>query len=657
MTDFTVNYDDLVNRIKDIYDTCTEDEKSYLFKILEELSEFGYSETYENIWLADYKEIPVSIDTFIESETYLGKTNRCGKSVYPFWRNTMREIFDAGNKFHEIILTGATRIGKSSTGITITAYMLYRLMCLKNPQKYFNKKEISVFSILFFNVTKDLARGVAYREFNDTLKASPWFCAHGKFSDSEQNFYYIPEGGKITIDYGSDASHGLGKQVFVAFMDEVNFSKAGVKDINKAKLHMKNTYDTLTARVKGTFKHGGEVFGKIIAISSKNSDSSFMEDHVTTQLNSGAGDHMYVSDAPQWEVLPPDTFSKEKFYIAIGDQHQRGFVVPDNQCFPEALEDLRNQGFKLLTPPLDMKSDFVADFDVALRDLAGIAVIGALSFITQDSLDKCINKSRRNPFYNDILQIGFKDNKTIEEFFHLNEISPEIRRAPMYIHLDLSLNDDKSGISGVSITGRKDTEVLNDKQQKQILSVPTFTHVFSVDIEAPRGDKIPYDKITTFICWLRRNGFNIQGISRDQFQSEYMGQLLESQGFKVDKLSLDRTPDGYVALRSVLLEERVDMLDVELLQHELIHLERDSVTGKCDHPVGGSKDMSDSFAGAIWNATLKGKGIPIPAKKVAKVISAVNGPKTIVGSSNTNNVRSAQLPSMFPGLYNNISHK
>ena len=240
------------------------------------MSEFGTSETYEKIWLDDFKEIPVTIDKFIESETYLGKTNRCGAAVYPFWRQELRKMFNAGNKYHEWILTGATRIGKSSTAITATAYMLYRLMCLKNPQQFFGKKDISKFSIFFCNVTKDLAKGVAFREFNDTLKASPWFNAHGTFSKSDRDFYYIPEGGNIIIDYGSDASHGLGQQVFVGFMDECNFSKAGIKDVNKAKTHMKETYNTISARVKGTFKHGGEVFGKLFAVSSKRSDSDFM---------------------------------------------------------------------------------------------------------------------------------------------------------------------------------------------------------------------------------------------------------------------------------------------------------------------------------------------------------------------------------------------
>ena len=611
---------DILDRIRGIYSSSTPEEKSYLCKILEEISDTGYSPTYEQIWLEDFKEIPVTIDTFIESETYLGKTNRCGKAVYPFWRKELRRMFDAGNKYHEWVLTGATRIGKSSTAITGTAYMLYRLMCLRDPQKFFGKKDISKFSILFFNITKDLAKGVAFREFNDTLKASPWFNAHGTFSRSDRDFYYIPEGGKIVIDYGSDASHALGQQVFVGFCDEINFSQAGIKDVNKAKAHMRETYNTISARVKGTFKHGGEVFGKLFAVSSKRSDSDFMESYVQEQLAAGAGDHMMITDAPQWEVLPPETFSKEKFYIAVGDRHHRGFVIPDNQCFPEALDDLKQQGYTILTPPVDMRSDFLADFEIALRDLAGIANVGALSFITQESLTLCINKNRRNPFYNDILQIGVHDAYTIEEFFHEDAVLPEFKHTSIYIHLDLSLNGDRTGISGCGITNRKD---VTGKDGSRV-SLPFLTHMFSVAIEAPRGDKIPYSKILAFICWLRDRGYDIPIVSRDQFQSEYIGQQLEQEGFDSPKISLDRTPDGYIALRDILIDQRVDMLDSTLLQDELVHLQRDSVTGKVDHPVGGGKDLADSFAGCIWDAILQNPGTSIPIQSIGPAILGVN---------------------------------
>ena len=761
--------DNIVSRIQDIYATSSKEEQEVLRKILIEISETGESSTYTDVWLADFKEIPVSIETFLCSDTYLGRTNRNGAAVYPYWKKSLKEFFDAGNKYQEWILTGATRIGKSTTAVTGTAYMLYRLMCLRNPQDYFGLKTISKISILFFNITLDLAGGVAFREFNDTLKASPWFNAHGSFSNSVENFYYIPEGGKISIDCGSSASHGLGKQVYCltgdtcivtdagtkslesvagetvnvlqynngilsyvpatvmltkyvsktiritledgsvidgtpdhrimlrdgsyksledlihsdsfmnadggsiciseinnivydkeipvydvidakpahnfiiqsnskfishncAIMDEMNFAQAGVKDVEKAKAKMKNTYDTITARVRGTFKHGGEVFGKIFAVSSKKTDSDFLESYVQKQLESGAGDHMYISDAPQWEVKPRETFSPEHFYIAIGDRNKRGFVIPDNQCFPEALDELLAQGYKILTPPLDMKSEFLADFEIALRDLAGIAVVGSLSFITQDAINRCIG-SRRNPFYQDVLQIGTKDSLIIEDFFHFEHIPPEIMSAEWYLHLDLSKNTDRTGISASCVTGRKDIENPSGK-----ISVPMLSHVFSIALQAPRGDKIAYNKILTFICWLRKKGARIAQVTRDQFQSEYLAELLEAQGFSTAMISLDRTPDGYVALRSMLLEQRVDMLDVQLLQDELVHLQRDGNTGKVDHPVGGSKDVADSFAGSLWNASKQNPGVPIPTKSVVSAIAAVNGKRNNYGN----------LPSMMP---------
>lgn len=572
----------LPSRIRSIYSECSTEEQDYLRRILEELSQTGTSKLYDDLWLADYKEIPVDIDTFLVSDTYLGKTNRNGESIYPFWRQTLHDIFTAGNKYNEIAFTGATRIGKTSTAITGVAYMLYRLMCLRNPQEYYNKKEVSQFSILFFNITRELARSVAFREFNDTLKGSPWFNAHGHFTRSEENSYYIPEGGKISIDYGSSGAHGLGKQVFCAIMDEMAFSQAGIHDIQKAKQRMKNTYNTVSARIRGTFRQDGEIHGKLFAVSSKNSDNDFMEDYIRTTMDAG-GEHMYVVDKPQWEILPPSMFHKETFYIAVGDRHLKGFVVPDNQTDPESLDDLQKQGFKLMTPPIDMKHEFTADFDIALRDLAGISVPGVLSFITQEVITSCINKNRRNPFFNDIIEIGVKDRLTIQEFFHSEVVDERMKRQPLFIHLDLSLTGDKTGISGVWRCGHKDVP-LDDERS---MSMPTFVHMFTVSLLAPRGDKIPFSKIIAFIKWLRKSGYNIQAVTRDQYQSEYLGELLEEAGFESPKLSLDRTPDGYMALRSVLIEERIDMLDVQLLQDELVHLQRDTFSGKVDHPIDG----------------------------------------------------------------------
>lgn len=361
--------------------------------------------------------------------------------------------------------------------------------------------------------------------------------------------------------------------------DECNFAAAGIKDVNKAKARMKEKYDTLVARVTGTFVKHGEVFGRLYIISSKRSDSDFMEEYIQKQRDAG-NKHMYVFDKPQWEVWPKSKYSSDKvFHVALGGKHKQNFVVQDESI--EALDELREQGYDLLEVPEDNKVRFLSDLDVALRDIAGVSIAESLSFITQATLDSCIG-IRKNPFYQDVLQIGAKDNYFIEEFFHSSEIEDPFKRYPMYVDVDLSLNDDKTGISGVWLVGR--TDIVNEADVK--VSLPIFKHAFTVSLKAPKGDKIPYMKIKSFLLWLRKT-FDLERVSRDQFQSEYLAQVLESEGIAVDKLSVDRTPDGYIAFRSILNEQRIDLLHVELLEYELTHLIRDSVTGKIDHPSGG----------------------------------------------------------------------
>lgn len=713
------DYLELPERIKRIYNECIPEEQCILLKILEEIGETGTSPTYENIWLQDYKEIPVDKYTFLTHPEFLGETNNNGQSIYPAWMDVMMDLEKTGNQYFEIALTGATRTGKTTTAVADALYHLYRIMCLKDPQSYFGLKSITNISFFFFNITQTLAKSVAFREFNTSVAHSKWFMDHGKMSKSEVNPTYIPEGGLISIEYGSDASHALGRATFcvdgdteiltdtgfykirdlegqvvnvgqyhndhveycysrvictklvnrqvkietyagssiigtlehliasypsqykrldefeigdaiwenydgkwqigevsnVAHMyyenfipvydvtnvipyhnfivrsndnllvahncvifDECNFAAAGIKDVNKAKERMKEKYDTLVARVTGTFVKHGEVFGRLYIISSKRSDSDFMEEYIQNQKNAG-NQHMYVFDKPQWEVWPKSRYSSdETFYVALGGKHKQNFVVQDES--KEALLELREQGYELMKVPMDNKVRFTADLDVALRDIAGIAVAGAMSFITQDVLDNCTG-TRRNPFYQDILQIGVKDSYFIEEFFHMEDIDRP-KQYSLYVDVDLSLNDDKTGISGVWLVGRNDVE--NEAGVK--VSLPTFKHAFSVAIQAPKGDKIPYMKVKSFLLWLRKN-FNLERVSRDQFQSEYLAQVLESEGITVDKLSVDRTPDGYIAFRNVLIEKRIDLLNVELLEQELTRLERDPVTGKVDHPAGG----------------------------------------------------------------------
>jgi len=632
--------EDIISRIQGIFDQSTPLEQKQYIKILEELSDKGYSETLETIYLVDFKEVPVSIDRFLCDPEYLGESNDCGKQIYPGWWEVYNSVFDNTRDIYEVILSGATRIGKSSTAVSCMCYMTYLLMCYRNPQKYFGLKEVSRATIAFANLTKDLAQGVAFREYNDTLKRSPWFNAHGTFTNSATRPIYIPEGNQIELVAASDAAHVLGMQLFACCLDEVNFSRAGIKDLTKSKEHMKNLYDTANARITGTFKLNGRIYGKMFTCSSKNTDNDYLSEHIEKQLDAG-NKHMFLFDRPQWEVLPAYRFGTGKFHITVGNRFKRGFVVPDENDDPEHLKEYEAEGYRVLEVPEDYKPNFKSDYDIALRDIAGISVIGAMGFITQDMITPNVTSTRHNPFYEDYYEIGVQDGDTLERHFHLDAVPPEIKRLSLHIHIDFAEVSDHIGIAGGVRDG--DKTVLDLMTQKKLV-MPYFKEVFQVGIGAPRGDRMSFQKVINFIIWLKKNGFNIGVVSTDQYQSSYVRENLNQQGFITEKVSVDRTEDPYIGLRNLLQDQRIELIKHELQEIELINLQR--INGVINHPPqsnsisampclangynskGIGKDCADALCGCMATLVAHAEVAKPPAKSVINAIANVNGPRS-----------------------------
>lgn len=635
------DYEVVVQRISDIYSSCNAEERAVFKSILAEVADKGYSQTLEQLWLRDFTEIPVTIDQFIKDDEYLGQTNNNGAMVYPFWIKTLEKIFDSNKNYTSVIFSGATRIGKTSTAITGMAYMLYRLMIYRDPHEFFKKKTVSKFTLAFANLTKELALSVAYREFNDTLKLSPWFNSKGKFSKSDRNSYYVPNGDRIEVIPASDSANLLGRQLWACLMDEVNFTRSGIKDINKAKTSMKKMYNTADARITGTFKIKGQVYGKMFTCSSKNSDSDYLSDYIETQLNAG-NTSMYLVDEPQWNVLPKEMFGTDKFYIAVGDRYKRGFVIPDENSDDQHLNSYREEGYNVLEVPKDFLSNFKADFDIALRDIAGISVVGSMGFITQESVTVNVSETRANPFHFDIIVCGYSDNETLERNFHLEQVPSNLLRLPTYIHVDFAEVSDHTGICAVVQDGNK--TVVDPLTGKKVL-MPFYRQIFQIAVEAPRGDRMSFQKVINFLLWLRRSGMNVYKVTTDQYQSSYVREMLSQKGFEVDKVSVDASEDPYISLRNVLQDQRIELVSHSLQEDELVHLQR--VNGRIDHPPqsasetsvdnysrsgppgngygkGIGKDCADALAGSLWAAIRDSKAQPVDAKSVLKAMSSVN---------------------------------
>lgn len=650
MPEHSTIYQDAVSRIKSSYSSCSKSEQALLLQILQEMSISGYSYTLENLWLSDFKEIPVSIDQFICDPYYMGSVTRNGSGVYDYWKGVFRDVFSHGNRYNEICLSGATRVGKTSSMITILAYMLYRLMLYRDPHAYFKKKAVSRFTIAFANLTKDLVFGVGYREFQDTLKDVPFFNDHGKFSRSDRNFYYMPEGDKIDIVAGSSASNFLGMQIWAAGMDEVSFAKSGVKDIAIAKQSMKELYDTINARISGTFRIGGEVYGKLVACSSKNQDNDFLTEHIETQQRSG-NSHLYLVDEPQWKILPKEMFSNEVFHFTVGDRYKRGFVIPEADDDEAHRREYEQQGYQVIEAPAEFRKNFLADYDIALRDIAGISVAGSMGFVTQADITPCVAQERQNPFFENILVIGVDDELEISDFFHPEVVPNDLKVQQMNIHIDFAESHNRTGIVGCCVTGNK---IIENPDGKKV-AMPFIKEVFSVAIEPPRGHKLSYQKVVNFLVYLRQQHFNIGTVSTDSFQSSFVRETLNQQRFKTDKFSVDM--DQFIALRNLLMDQRIELNRNEQQETELISVQR--VNNKIFIPEddgGGHGDIATSLAGSVYSLISEQVSARPPAKHVAAIIAAVNtgrgrmNPMSSANTLNTPSATSKQYPVRFPKL-------
>lgn len=716
----------IANITKEQFAGLSPEEQKLVIQILGELSKDGRSQTLDDLWYQDYTEIPVSIKEFITNPHYLGKSTRNGESIYPYWRQKYNEIFDESLGYEEVVLTGAIGVGKTRTAVVCLAYLLYKIMCLKNPQEYFKFNEGDKITIFFLNINLKLAEGVGFKTLHQYLLNSPWFMERGTQTGRTNLIYNPPH--NIGITFGSKSDHALGQQVFClsgdtkiytdngifeiqelvntqvrvftynpnnhkvelsnpvwvretkvsqtykkitfnngteirctenhrwllttgkyketqdltigdklqwvgsvpveicsicdvynptlvkfydvinvkpyhnfivkcgntsivshncAFMDEVDFTKGGIKggDVLSAQNGIMQAYTTIKERINSRFIKNGVQYGRLFLVSSKKSEHDFIEAYIRKMQSEGQADKMLIVDEPQWVIKPPGTFSKETFPVAVGNRSLKSRILPDN-ISEEERKAIIKQGYEILDVPVSLKQSFIIDVNTALMNLAGRSVVGATSFFNFDMFSKCYIQDYHNPFTTDIITTGIQDDLQIANFFDINSVPEAVRAMPQFIHIDASLTGDKTGISSVGASGLKDTIQYNGANEILTQEL-TYKHIFSVDIQAPQGSEISFEKTRQFIYFLKASGFNIKAISLDGFQSADMKQMLLAQGYDASIISLDKTPQGYLALRSAMNDGRIGLIQIDLLETELIQLQRDVQTGKIDHPIDG----------------------------------------------------------------------
>ena len=581
------------------YEALSPEEKLAVEQIVNEMTQGTSSSLFEELYYADYDEIPTDFITFITDDNYLGKSTRNGTFLYPFWKKEAVKIFNQDDSV-EVALSGSIGIGKTTAACLMIAYHLHRTMCLRNPQEFFGLSPGSEIVYAFLNNTLSSSYGVGYDTLQSFLKESPWFLKHGTIAGRSDPKYYPEKGFGFIV--GSRSQHMLGRHVICALLDEVSFAPGQNANYEKSKIM--DLYTNIRRRMDSRFMVQGKNYGKMFLVSSKATESSFLESYIADQIKKGYP--IYVVDQPLWKVKPA-AYSGEYFKVAVGNKFIPSRVVQGETPEQVALacESFIQQGMKVIDVPVEHRQAFDQNIDKALQDIAGISTSVVTKVFSMDRIQKCISETYENPFRSEIITMGVNDDLQLKDFFDESKIPDFILGAPVFLHLDASVSGDRTGLSGVAVIGTREvTKFTTEVDNKEIVDELVCQQVFSVGIQAPSDSEISFEKTRQFAYYLRDEvGLNIKLVTTDGFQSVDTRQILNTKGFEVGYTSLDRTPDGYDGLKSAIVDMRIILLKgCYKLWDELTDLERDNMTRKFDHPVGGSKDISDSLAGAHLDA-------------------------------------------------------
>ena len=154
-----------------------------------------------------------------------------------------------------------------------------------------------------------------------------------------------------------------------------------------------------------------------------------------------------------------------------------------------------------------------------------------------------------------------------------------------FVHIDLSHKRDATGFCMLHM---EDDVIIVD---------------LMMQIKAPPGGEINFSDIRAKIIELKDRGFDIAGVTFDGWNSIDMIQILNEKGFNCEVLSVDRDTAAYDTLKDKIYTGKFKCYRYEPFLIEASRLELKDGK-KVDHPPthGGSKDVSDSVAGATFNA-------------------------------------------------------
>ena len=135
----------------------------------------------------DFDETPVDLETFCYDQKYLGLLPlsdlqlvmlKAMTQIYK--KETLIELYGeekglerSKQTYREVILQLGKGSGKDYTSTIACAYIVYQLLCLKDPAGYYGKPAGDAIDILNIAINATQAKNVFFKGFRERIRRSP----------------------------------------------------------------------------------------------------------------------------------------------------------------------------------------------------------------------------------------------------------------------------------------------------------------------------------------------------------------------------------------------------------------------------------------------------------------------------------------------------
>jgi hypothetical protein len=526
-----------------------------------------------------FDEKPVDVKTFVEGEDYLGQPPLSQiqydivEALSQIYRledlvGLMGDV--EGRRYYnkytknEVILQLGKGSGKDFTSTVACAYIVYKLLCLKDPARYFGKPSGDAIDIINVAINAQQAKNVFFKGFKTKIEKSPWFA--GKFYAKAESIEFDKS---ITVYSGhSERESHEGLNLILAVLDEISGFATEIGTGNDQGKTADNIYKAFRASVDSRFPD----LGKVALLSFPR----YPGDFISARYDAVIADKEIVTKTHTFVMNPeiPAETEGNSLTIEWDEDNIISYKYPNVFALKRPTWEV-NPTRKID----DFKLAFFTDMGDAMQRFACVPTFSSDRFFKQAEKVRAA-MTIRNPI---------DSYKRFESSF-----VPDPDKT-YFVHADLAQKHDKCAVAIAHVEKWVNIQVIKDYEQIAPVVVVDAVAWWEPKVEGP----VDLSEVKQWIQNLRRLGFNIGTVSFDRWQSFDIQNELKAIGIRTETVSVAKK--HYEDMAMLIYEERLAMPMIDLLFEELSELKIMSAN-KVDHPRKKSKDLADAVCGAIFGA-------------------------------------------------------